>query len=92
MAPPRKIIHIPDGEKSCNQCWQTKPMADFLGSKRRIITICQSCRADRWHGEKIRAILCRSCNLAEGFVKSSPVRARQLAEYIERHIPKLRLA
>ena len=35
-------------------------------------------------GECIRGVLCRSCNQAEGFLKSNPELARKLADYLER--------
>ena len=34
---------------------------------------------------KVRGILCRDCNLAEGFLRGSPERARKLAAYLDRH-------
>jgi hypothetical protein len=33
---------------------------------------------------QVRGLLCRSCNLAEGLLKSSPLRAYKLAAYLER--------
>jgi hypothetical protein len=35
-------------------------------------------------GKCVRGILCRSCNQAEGFLKSNPDLARKLADYLER--------
>ena len=34
---------------------------------------------------RIRGILCNSCNMAEGYLKSDPARARNLADYLEKH-------
>lgn len=34
---------------------------------------------------KVRALLCDNCNPAVGFVKESPARCYQLAEYLEKH-------
>jgi hypothetical protein len=35
-------------------------------------------------GQCVRGILCRSCNQAEGFLKSNSVLVRKLADYLER--------
>lgn len=35
-------------------------------------------------GKCVRGMLCRSCNQAEGFLKSNPELARKLADYLER--------
>lgn len=37
----------------------------------------------------VRALLCRGCNLAEGLLQGSAMRARKLAAYIEKHAPRL---
>ena len=37
---------------------------------------------------KVRGLLCKDCNLAEGFLRGSARRARLLAEYIARHSPE----
>jgi hypothetical protein len=41
------------------------------------------CPTERTCGECTRALLCRGCNTALGYLKESPVRARNLAAYIE---------
>jgi hypothetical protein len=41
---------------------------------------------------QVRGVLCQPCNLAEGYLKGSSLRARKLAAYLDRHAPKLRLA
>lgn len=40
---------------------------------------------------QVRGLLCRLCNLAEGHLRGSPLLARKLAEYLNKHAPKLRL-
>jgi 5-methylcytosine-specific restriction endonuclease McrA len=40
---------------------------------------------------QVRGLLCRDCNLAEGMLHGSALRARKLAAYIEKHAPQLRL-
>lgn len=40
----------------------------------------------------VRGILCRFCNTAIGLLKDSPLRARKLASYLERHAPALPFA
>lgn len=40
---------------------------------------------------QVRGVLCQRCNLAEGYLRGSPLRARRLAKYLERNAPKLRL-
>lgn len=41
--------------------------------------------------EAARGLLCRSCNLAIGHMKDSPLRLRMAAAYLDRHRPKLRV-
>lgn len=38
----------------------------------------------------VRGILCHSCNLAEGQLRGSSLRARKLAAYIDKHAPTLK--
>lgn len=42
------------------------------------------CSSKTTCGKCVRGVLCRSCNQAEGFLKSDPDLARKLAEYLER--------
>jgi hypothetical protein len=41
---------------------------------------------------EVRGLLCAHCNLAEGYLRGSPLRAERLAAYLRKHAPKLRLA
>jgi hypothetical protein len=43
---------------------------------------------DHYTGQ-VRGLLCVACNLAEGYLQGSPLRARRLAAYLEKHAPKL---
>lgn len=38
---------------------------------------------------QVRGLLCRACNLAEGNLRGSALRARRLAAYLEAHAPRL---
>ena len=40
---------------------------------------------------EVRGFTCRWCNMAIGNLKDSPLRARKLALYLEKHAPKLKL-
>ncbi len=57
--------------------------------------LCAVCRTSNWGHDgpmvdhdhtsgKVRGILCLGCNSAEGHLKSDPVRARALADYMEK--------
>jgi hypothetical protein len=35
---------------------------------------------------RVRSLLCRTCNLALGYIKDDPTLARRLAAYLERHV------
>lgn len=78
------------------------PAADLARLIRLQKNRCAACRDELSPGRgthvdhdhdtgQVRGLLCKDCNLAEGFLRGSPLRARRLAAYLDAHAPKLRL-